>query len=216
MGRRVRAVTRMRRFFTMLGCLGLLAACSGRFEYVRPVSIEIPAQSRVVTKTMDDVWRLASAGPIREGFAVTRVDKNAGIIAVTYSGDPERYVDCGHITSYVKNVRGERIYRFPAATAATDYELMTGREIVSIARQMVLDAQIAVTAIPIGSQAARVSASAGYVLSRTMHIRDTQGGVQMASDHIRFTSDQEGSFPGGVACRASGQLEADVLSAFAP
>jgi hypothetical protein len=206
----------MRRFFTMLGFLALLAGCSGRFEYVRPVSVEIPAQSRLVTKTMDDVWRQASAGSIREGFAVTRIDKDAGIITVAYSGDPERYVDCGHIASYVKNVRGERIYRFPAATAATDYELMTGREIVSIARQMVLDAQIAVTAIPIGSQAARVSASARYVLSRTMHIRDTQGDVQIISDHISFASDQEGSFPGGVACRASGQLEADVLSAFAP
>jgi len=212
----VRAVKGMRRFFTMLGFLGLVAACSGRFEYVRPVSIEIPAQARVVTKTMDDVWQQAAAGPIREGFAVTRVDKNAGIITVTYSGDPERYVDCGHITSYVKNVRGERIYRFPAATAATDYELMTGREIVSIARQMSLDAQIAVTANPIGSQAVRVAASARYALARTMHIRDTQGGVRTASHHISFTSDQEGSFPGGVACRASGQLEADVLSVFAP
>jgi hypothetical protein len=216
MGQTVQAVKAMRRFFTLLGFLGLLAACSGRFEYVRPMSSEIPAQSRVVTKTMDDVWRQASTGSIREGFAVTRVDKNAGIITVAYSGNPERYVDCGHITSYVKNVRGERIYRFPAAAAATDYELMTGREIVSIARQMVLDAQIAVTAIPIGSQAARVSASARYVLARTMRIRDTQGGVRTASDHISFTSDQEGSFPGGVACRANGQLEADVLSAFAP
>lgn len=165
---------------------------------------------------MDDVWRQASASRIQERFAVTGIDKSAGTITLTYSGDPERYVDCGYITSYVKNLRGERIYRFPAGAAATDYELMTGREIVSIARHMVLDAQIAVSATPIGSQETLVSASARYVLSRTMHIRDTQGGVETLSDRISFTSGQEGSLPGAVACRASGQLEADVLSAFAP
>jgi hypothetical protein len=212
----VRAVKGMRRFFTMLGLLGFLAACSGRFEYVRPPSIETPAQLRVVTSTLDDVLRQASASVLQERFAVTGVDENAGIITLTYSGDPEPYVDCGQITSYVKNVRGERIYRFPAAIAATDYELMTGREIVSIARHMLLDAKIAVNATPIGSQSTQVSASVRYALLRTMHIRDTQGNVQTVSDRTSFTSDQEGSLPGAVACRASGQLEADVLAAFAP
>lgn len=209
-------MTRTRQIFAILAPLGLLVACAGRFEYVRPVAVESAAHSRLVAKALDEVWLQASANPTRDGFAINGVDKNTGVITLTYSGDPERYVDCGYVASSVKNVRGERTYRFPAATAATDYELMTGREIVSIARHMVLDAQIAVTATPIGRTETQVSVSARYVLTRTMHIRDTQGGVKTLSHRINFTSGQEGSFPGAVACRASGHLEAEVLSAFAP
>jgi hypothetical protein len=199
----------------MLAVLSVFAACAGRFDYVRPVPVEAPLHWLVVAKSKDEVWRQASAGSIQDGFAINAVDKDTGVIILTYSGSPERYVDCGYITSYVKNVRGERRYQFAASTASTEYELMTGREIVSIARRMTLDARIAVTVIPMGDNDTRISATARYVLSRTLSIRDTQGGVRTVSDRINFTSDQEGAFPGTVACRASGMLETDALSALA-
>jgi hypothetical protein len=206
-------VKRICSIFAMLVALSLLAACAGRFDYVRPVAVEAPLHWLVVAKSRDDVWRQASASPIQDGFVVNAVDKDTGVITLTYSGNPERYVDCGYITSYVKNVRGERRYQFAASTASTEYELMTGREIVSIARRMTLDARIAVTVIPMGDKDTRISATARYVLSRTMLIRDTQGGARTISHRINFTSDQEGAFPGAVVCRASGMLETDALSA---
>jgi len=92
---------------------------------------------------------------------------------------------------------------------------MTGREIVSIARRMGLDARMAVAVTPIGDKDTRLSATARYVLSRTMLIRHTQGGLQSISHRIDFASN-EGTFPDIVACRPSGMLEADALSAFAP
>ena len=202
--------------FTMLVCVGLLVACVGRFEYVRPVGVETATLSRIVAKGADEVWRQAAATPLQGRFAVNGLDRDAGIITLTYRGDPEPYVDCGYVTSYVKNVRAERTYRFPAASASAEYELMTGKEIVSIARQMALDARIAVTAAPIASKETRVLVSAHYALSRTMHIRDTRGSVQTISHLTRFTSEEDGAFPGAVVCRASGKLEADVLSAFTP
>jgi hypothetical protein len=142
--------------------------------------------------------------------------KDAGLITFTYGGNPERYVDCGYITSYVKNARGERTYEFAAATASTEYELMAGRETVSIARGMVLDAGNTVAMIPTGDKETRMSATARYVLSRTMLIRNTQNGSRTMSHRIDLASNQEGRFPGTVACRPSGVLEAGVLSAFAP
>ena len=93
---------------------------------------------------------------------------------------------------------------------------MTGRAIVSIARRMGLDARIAVAVTPIGDKDTRLSATARYVLSRTLLIRDTQGGLQTISHRIDFASNNEGTFPGIVACRPSGMLEAEALSAFAP
>jgi hypothetical protein len=209
-------VRRVCGIFTMLVSVGLLVACVGRFVYVRPAGVETAALSRIVAKSADEVWQHAAATPSQGRFAVTGLDRDAGVITLTYSGDPEPYVDCGSVASYVKNARGERTYRFPAASASADYELMTGKEIVSIARQMALDARIAVTAAPIANKETRVSVSAHYALSRTMHIRDTQGSVQTVSHLARFTSDDDGTFPGAVVCRASGKLEADVLSAVTP
>jgi len=211
-----RTVKRTWSIFTMLVGLSLLAACVGRFDYVRPVTVETPLHWLVVAKVRDEVWQQASASPIQDGFVVNGIDEDTGVITLTYSGNPERYVDCGYITSSVKNVRGERRYQFAASAASTEYELMTGREIVSIARRMMLDARIAVTVAPVGDKNTRISATARYVLSRTLLIHDTQGGAQTISHRINFTSDQEAAFPGAVACRPSGMLEADALSAFAP
>jgi len=49
-----------------------------------------------------------------------------------------------------------------------------------------------------------------------MLIRNTQNSSQTMSHRIDLASNQAGTFPGTVACRPSGVLEADVLSAFAP
>lgn len=202
--------------FTILVSVSLFVACAGRFEYARPMGTRTPTLTRMVGKSADEVWEHAAARPSQEGIVVRGLDKDAGVILLAYRGDPEPHVDCGHITSYVKNVRGERTYRFPAAHAATAYELMTGKEIVSIARQMQLEAGITMTVAAIGNNETRVSVSAEYSLSRTMHIRDTQGSVQALSHVTRFVSGQEGAFPGAVVCRATGTLEADVVAAFTP
>ncbi len=206
----------MGRAFITLVPLGLLAGCIGRFDYAPPPSGGTPPHWLVVAKSAAEVWRQASAGGGWDRFAMETVDNSAGVITLRYHGDPERYVDCGSITSYVQNARGKRTYQFPAATASTEYELMTGREILSIARRMQLEARIAVALTPIGSEGTRVSATTRYVLSRTLLIRDTQGRSQTISHLIRFTSDRGEAFPGMIACRPTGALEADVLSAFAP
>jgi hypothetical protein len=106
--------------------------------------------------------------------------------------------------------------RFPAAIAPTEYELMTGKEIVSIVRRRQLDARIALTLTPIGSKATRVSITTRYMLSGTMLIGHTQDRLQTTSHLIRFTSDRGDAFPGVVACWPTGRLEADVVSVFAP
>jgi hypothetical protein len=178
--------------------------------------METPLHWLGVAKGKEEVWRQVSARPIQDGFVIDGLHKDAGAITLTSSGNPERYVDCGYITSYVENAQGERTYEFAAATASTEYELMAGRETVSIARGMALDARITVTVMATGDKETRMSATARYVLSRTMLIRNTQNGSQTMSQRRDLASNQRGTFPGTVARRPSGVLEAGVLSAFAP
>jgi len=203
------------RVFTILPILGLCVACVGRFEYVRPVASEAATNWLAVAKSTEEVWRQAVSTLDKNDFVIDGLNKDSGVITFSYRGDPERYVDCGYITSYVKNLRGERRYGFPAATASTEYEFMTGREILLIARTMTLDGRVTVTVTALSARETRISANARYALTRILLVRDTQGRSESISQHIDFDSGQEGVFPGAILCVPNGRLEREALSAFA-
>jgi hypothetical protein len=208
-------VKNSRSIFTISFGLCLLAGCVGTFNYVRPLDSVTPVVSRTVGKSKEDVWRQITPALDGHVLAVDRLDKDAGVVTFSYRGDPERYVDCGWITSHVKNLRGERTYRFAAANASTEYELVTGKEILFIDRQMIMEGRLTVTVAAVSAGETQVSAHAHYVLTRTLMVRDTQGHTQTVSHLIDFGSGQEGAFPGLVTCRPTGHFERDALSALA-
>lgn len=205
----------VRSFFTLGLTLVFLAGCSGRFDYVRPAGSDGIVTSLTVAKSKDDVWRQIVPTFPSARFVIQSLDRDTGIIVLSYTGDPERYVDCGEITSQVKNLRGERTYRFPAAAAATEYEYMNGREILVITRHMHLDGRLNLTVADAGPQQTQVLANAQYTLTRTLIARDTQGQARTSSQRIAFTSRHEGALPGDVTCRSNGVLEKEALSAIA-
>jgi hypothetical protein len=147
---------------------------------------------------------------------IDRVDKDAGVIMVTYRGDPEWYVDCGRVTSYVKNMRGERTYRFPAAAASAQYEIMTGMEILVIDRRMTLESRLTVSVVAIDASQTQVSAKAHYALTRMVTARDTSGRSQTVGHTVDFDSGHEGALSGAMTCRPTGHFENEVLVALGP
>jgi hypothetical protein len=196
---------------------GLLAVlvvhgCTGRFEYVGPSAV---TTSAIVDRSADEVWRAISSALDGGPFAVVGLDKDSGVLTLGYSGDPERFVDCGQIVSTVTNLRGTRTYTFPAATAAAEYELMTGKEILVVARRMTVEIRLTATVSRVETRRTRVATSGRYVLTRTMTTRDAQDRERTASHAIHFGSEHGAAFPGPVTCRASGALEAEVLLAAA-
>lgn len=195
---------------------GLLAVlvvpgCTGRFDYVGPMR-SAAATSAVVDKSLDEVWRAISSAFDGGPFAVLGLDKDSGVLTLGYSGDPEPYVDCGQIASAVTNLRGTRTYRFPAASASAEYELMTGKEILVVSRRMAVEIRVAATVSRVEARRTRVSVSGRYTLARILTTRDAQDRERTASDAIQFGSEHGASFPGPIACRSTGALEATVLS----
>jgi hypothetical protein len=195
-----------------LFCLLLLAGCAGDFVYVRPVHLEAPEPLVTVGKNKAEVWQQIVPMLENRAFVIDALDKDAGVIILSYTGDPEGYVDCGHITSYVKNLRGERTYQFPAATASTEYESMQRDGLRVITREMSLEGRINVTVVETGVEQTQVSARARYSVTRNLTMRDARGNREVASHVVHFTSGQDGVFPGTGICRATGLLEAEVLS----
>lgn len=194
------------------GLLACALGCVGQFTYTRPVTSEAPLRSMTVPRSAQELWQALPAALNGGPYVVQRLDPNAGVAVLNYRGDPAPYVDCGHITSYVKNLRGERVYRFSGAQASVEYELMTGKEILLIDREMSLEGNLTLTLATAGPGSTLVSANARYVLTRTLEVRDVFGRSQTLSHLVEFGSNGEGTFPGPLTCRATGAWEYEVFS----
>lgn len=197
----------------------VLTGCASNFTYTRPAGFQRLETSKILEKPRDAVWDAAVPALGKQFFVINNMDKSSGFINLSYGGDPEAYVDCGRIVSYVKNARGERIYDFPAARASQNYErFIQGIYLFAIQRQMTLDGRMNLIFEDLGANSTRVSANTRYVVTRTVSARDPNGLVQNTTHSISFNSGSSGFFPmnqdGSVECVSTGKLENDVLSLF--
>lgn len=198
----------------------LLVACAGKVDYVRPsVQSTASANSKIIDKPRDAVWNASVPELGKQFFVINNLDKSSGLINISYSGDPEKYVDCGQVTSYVKNARGERTYNFAGASAQQIYEIMNNNGLFFIDRKMALDGRINVVFEELGPNQTKVTANTRYVINRQQIIRSaTNNFPQTVSHSISFNSGGSASFPAAsdgraAECAATGALEREILSA---
>lgn len=197
----------------------LMAGCAGHLNYVRPVQTSLAQQNvKVIDAPRDAVWARAVPELGKRYFVINNLDKDSGLINISYSGDPERYVDCGQVTSYVKNAAGERTYRYAGSVARTQYETMDPRfGLNRWDRRMNLDGRVNLVfeAMPDGKT--RVSANGRYVLERTNRVynasgqslgTDTQTISMNSGGRASFATNSKGE---ALECVTSGILERDLL-----
>lgn len=204
-----------------LGIAVLLVACAGKVDYIRPTATTtVGANSKVINKPRDAIWNSAVPELGKQFFVINNLDKSSGLINISYSGDPEKYIDCGRITSYVKNARGERTYNFPGAKSQQNYEVMEpGNGLFLIDRRMSLEGRVNLVFEEVSPSQTRVTANTRYVVQRQRIIRNIANNFpQTLSDSLSFNAGGSGSFPSGPdgrtsECVATGNLEREILSA---
>lgn len=210
----------MRLQLPMIVCTAALAACAGKLDYVRPsAEAARTGNVKVIDRPREAVWTTSVPELGKRFFVINNLDKASGLINVSYTGDPEKYIDCGRITSYVKNARGERTYAFPGAKANQTFEVLdpsTG--LFFIERKMSLDGRVNLVFEEVSPNQTRVTANTRYVVQRHITIRGTSGFPQSNTDSISFNSGGGASFPArsdgrATECVASGALERELLSA---
>ncbi|OPL14103.1 MAG: hypothetical protein AVO39_09635 [delta proteobacterium MLS_D] len=198
----------------------LTVGCAGRYDYRPPSSIVPQKNSVEINKSKDEVWKIIVPALGKNFFVINNLDKESGIINISYSGDPEKYVDCGHIESYVKNARGERTYRFPASSAHQTYEVMDmnqGGGLFFVDRKMHLEGRMNLIVEEIAPNRTLITANTKYVLTKSGTVRNVQNAMSSFSDTISFNTNQGDRFPGGGSqpgtfCQANGNFEKEVLS----
>ena len=196
----------------------LISGCAGKVDYVRPsVAVAQGSNVKLIERPRDAIWTASVPEIGKQYFVINNLDKSSGLINLSYSGDPERFIDCGLITSHVKNLRGERIYNFPGEKAQQTYEVMNDQGLFFIDRKMSLEGRINLVFEEVSPTTTRVTANTRYVVNRVGRIRSAAtNATDSRSDSINFNSAGRASFPsnaGGQSldCAANGRLEKDLL-----
>lgn len=199
--------------------LGLTCAgCTGKLDYVRPATSIKPNNSITINMPRETVWNIAVPKLGKQFFLINNLDKSSGFINLSYSGDPESYVDCGRIISYVSNARGERTYDFPASKADQQYEVMSGN-LFLVRRKMSLEGRINLIFEEVHPSETRVTANIKYVLSKTITVNQVSSGIpETQAESISFNSGGGKSFSAGsdgraTECISTGKLESEILQA---
>jgi hypothetical protein len=197
--------------------LGLvIAGCAGKLDYVPPASLSAQPNAKTVAKSKDQVWEQLIPALSSRFFVINNIDKASGLINISYSGDPERYVHCGTVTSYVKNARGERTYSFPGSRASQTYEVMTDN-LYFIERTMALDGRMNIVVQANGAGATNITVNTRYVLTRNQKVTSAAGGFPQNFSHsINMNTGQGSSFPTSsslppLQCVPNGTFESEVL-----
>src|SRR5690242_1221407 len=207
-------IKRWRIVFALLVFAGCTA---GRLDLLPPITQPRLDNSLVVEKPLEVVWSAAVPALGKQFFVINNLDKSSGLINISYAGDPEAYVDCGRIVSYVKNARGERTYDFPAARAEQAYEVMEGGLLYFVNRKISIDGRMNLIFEQMSPVQTRVTATVRYIITKSIQIRDINGNARSDSSSISFNSGSGASFataPDGIAtrCVATGRFERQVLS----
>ena len=209
----------MKRAASLLAFL-LVAGCAGKIDYVRPVAQPGASNNfKVIDKPREAVWNASVPELGKQFFVINNLDKSSGLINVSYNGDPEKYIDCGRVTSYVKNARGERTYDFPGAKAQQQYEVMHNNGLYFLNRRLSLEGRVNLVFEELSPTQTKVTANTRYVVQRQLTITPAANNIpQSSSDNISFNSGSSGAFAPnssgqGTECVATGALEREILSA---
>lgn len=205
----------MQKFQAIL-ILVCLTGCAGHVEYTPPASSYTSINNRVVDLPKDQVWSRLIPALSKQFFVINTIDKQSGLINISYSGNPETYVDCGQVRSYVKNARGERTYSFAGASPQESYEVMKDGQLIFINRKLDLDGRINLIVEEIGQKQTRVTANTRYIVNRHLDLSNPQGQTGINNSSINFNSGGSATFSGAApnqtTCRANGRLETELTS----
>jgi len=187
-------------------------SCSGNSAYTPPKTSVTPKNSITVDKSKEEVWKEIVPALGKTFFVINNLDKESGFINISYSGDPEKYVDCGKIHSYVSNLAGTRTYDFPASKAYQQYEELNNAGLFSIVRTMELEGRMNIIIEELETNKTRVTVNTKYILTRKADITNPQGTQSRLNDTVNFNSGQQVNFPQGTVCQCNGNFEEEVLS----
>jgi hypothetical protein len=190
----------------LAGAAGCAAPDRPELDYLPPSGEPAAARSAFVRQQPWLVWGNILDHLQQQGARVTDLDEAGGEIVVVYSGDPQPYVDCGWIVTY----DDAEFDRLPAARSAASLRRRQDGEVVTLERELRLEARMNVHVEPSGEDAI-VRTDSTYVLTKT--ISSPEAAQPLHAEKIDFRTGESGAFSSGTTCQPNGELERLVFEA---
>ncbi len=211
----------MNRFMFPGALIALCLACtSGKIERIPAAQPSKQINSVVIQGNREAVWAKAIPNLGKTFFVINNLDKASGLINVSYTGDPENYVDGGQLTSTVDSPQGKYSITFPKARGAQIYQaavpMRNGMTLpASINRRLTLEGRVNIIVEEISKEETKVTVNARYVLTKDVQIRVSNGFREDLHNTLSMNTNGSSTFPNEPDTYfPTGKLEAEVLSVF--
>jgi hypothetical protein len=165
-------------------------------EKIAPINLE-----RVVNLPKNKLWSMAVSNLAKTFFVINNIEPASGYINLSYSGDPEGFVDCGSV--HFHNLTGG--YDFDVASNST--------EIPSAQRKISMDGRANIIIQEAGTDKSRVTVNVRYVIHQDFMQVSIDGLFGTNENHTlngAFNSNQLGRL-GNFTCLPTGKMEEKIL-----
>jgi hypothetical protein len=199
-----------------------ISGCSTSTNYTPPLEIRESA-TVILRDPFETAWSKSVRALGGSFFVMNNIVKDSKIINLSYSGDPEKYVDCGHVAIDVKEGIGTTTYQFPAARRSVQFKLARGFSTSVVDRQMSLEGRINILFEELDKNETVVKVVVRYMVTRT--------GTETVTDYIKkristlplppltFSFNTGGTDSGAgetnLTCRATGEMEKALIDLLA-
>jgi hypothetical protein len=201
-----RSQTRTAVFMLLLaGFAGCAAPKPPELDYLPPSGQPAAERSAFVRQRPWLVWGNILDHLQRQGVQANIVNEAGGELVVFYNGDPQPYVDCGWIVTY----RDAELDRVPAAASDASFLRRRDGEVVTLERELRLDARMRVDVEPSGDDSI-VRTDSTYMLTKT--ISSPRARQPFHAETIDFHTGESEAFTSGTACQPTGELERLVFA----
>jgi hypothetical protein len=184
---------------------------SGKISYYAAQGIKNTDNSIFLKESKDKVWMKLIDGIGESFFVINNIEKDSGLINISYIDDPCRFISCGTFNSYVLNAQGKRNYNFPACIEYKEYEEFNNGNLFIIKRRMTLDGRASII-VQESNNGTLVKVNVRYIVIKNAKIYDPSWRfIRTKLSIIGFNSNGGESFSNGMKCYANGQFEKMIL-----
>jgi hypothetical protein len=199
-----------------------ISGCSTSMNYTPPLEIRESA-TVILRDPFEAAWTKSVRALGGSFFVMNNVVKDSKFINLSYSGDPEKYVDCGHVAINVREGIGTTTYQFPGARRSVQFKLARAFSTAVVNRQMSLEGRINILFEELDKNETGVKVVVRYIVTRTGtetvtdHINNRTATLPLPPLSFSFNTGGSDSAPDetNLTCRATGEMERALIDLLA-
>ncbi|MBI5162625.1 MAG: hypothetical protein HY985_01840 [Magnetospirillum sp.] len=193
--------------------------CAAKIGYIPPPAPPSAAGTQTVKLAFDQAWSRLIANSGRTFFVINNIDKSSGFMNLSYTGDPQEFLDCGILNVQSQNIEGNMDGRYPLARERQVIHFHTGLNVdMYLQHEITVEGRANIVVQRETEQDTRMEATVRYIVRRNARYLSGFSPLPPGiSETASFNSGQTGNFSSAldgkqISCVSTGAFERALLS----